>query len=781
MKTAYAFLLTMLLASPILAQKTVQGSLVDKNNKPLAFASIALLNASDSSLISGSVASAEGHYQFEQVKPGQYRISVSMVGFQPTKSDVITVADSPVTVPALTLNETSQQLKEVAVSAQKPFFEQQIDRMVINVQSSLMAAGSTALDILERSPGVTVDRNNNVLAMNGKQGVMVMLNGKLSRIPLASLLPMLGGMNAGNIEKIELITTPPAQYDAEGNAGLINIVTKRNANLGTNGSWTTNVGYGRWERAGLSGNVNRKTEKLSLFADYSGQMNHLIRLYKTSRTLTQPVPTYTAGSIRRDERDWLHNGQAGLEWSLSPRTTISSLATFQNFLSDQIADNATQTTRSGLPLTQVNVRDNELNNTWVYTGNVNLRHTPDKGTISADLDYIHFFNNNPHRYQFDTNYEQEGRQEQESVRNEKRTPIQLWVAKLDYSRNLTKTVKLETGAKSTFAHFDNNVEFETYRDNNWQVDSTLSQHVQMNETIWAGYVNVSGQLTAKNRIQAGLRYEHTRTDLRTIDGPALVYRNYGNWFPTVFWTHTLNPSSSIQVSYSQRIGRPSFNQLAPFLTYIDPSAVLGGNEQLLPALAKNIQASYRFRKNFLLTLDYTRTTNPIAFNLTVIPAENRQVTRPENLDLTTNVSLTFSFPLVLTPWWQMQTSLLGYRQATVFTQEGNTRQQHQLVGRLTHSQTFTFPHNFAAELSGFYQSRALIGVMVRRPFGVLNVAVKKQLPGNKGSLRLAGEDLLWSSFLAYDLSNPAEGYSATFGGRGQPHAAGAADLHAFIR
>ncbi|AUD03682.1 outer membrane beta-barrel protein [Spirosoma pollinicola] len=766
MKTVLIYLLSTALISPVLAQTTVRGSLLDRANKPLPFASIALINARDSSLVKGNLASAEGQFLFEQVKPGQYRISVTMVGFQPTKSAVITVIDSPVVVPALLLNETTQELKEVAVSAQKPLFEQQIDRMVINVQSSIMAAGSTVLDILERSPGVTVDRNNSVLAMNGKQGVMVMLNGKLSRIPLTSLLPMLGGMNAGNIEKIELITTPPAQYDAEGNAGLINIVTRRNTSLGTNGSWTTNFGYGRWERAGVSGNINRKTEKVSLFADYSGQMNHLIRLYTFSRTLTQPVPTYTEGTITRNQRDWVHNGQAGLEWSLNPRTTFSSLATLQNYQSNQIAFNYAKTTRLGLPLTEVNVRDDELNDTWTYTGNVNLRHTLPKGAISVDVDYIHYWNNNPHRYQFDTDYKQENRLEREFVRNSKQTPIRLWVAKLDYSQNLNKTIKLETGAKSTFAHFNNNIRFERQQNDNWIVDSTLSQNVQMNETIWAGYINLGGQVTAKNRLQAGLRYEHTQTDLRTIDGKPLVYRNYGNWFPTVFWVHTLNPASSIQLSYSQRISRPTFLQLAPYLYYADPSNSGGGNERLLPGLSKVIQGTYQFKKNFLLTLGYTRIINAISFNLTVIPAENRQVTRPENLDQADNLSLTFSFPLVLTPWWQMQTSLLGYRQATQFTQEGITQQQHQHAFRLTHSQTFTLPHNFAAEVSGFYQSRSLIGVMHRRPFGVLNIAVKKQLPGNKGSLRLAGEDLLWSSFLAYEVSNPSQGYSATAGGRG---------------
>ncbi|GAA4455843.1 outer membrane beta-barrel family protein [Nibrella saemangeumensis] len=765
MKPLLFFLLLSQLSLTTFAQHRVQGSVKDPTGKDLPFVSIALLHAKDSSLAKGAVTTEQGSYRFENVPNGRYVIAASSVAYQKQKSGVFDVA-ADVTVPALTLTEASRTLNEVTVNAQKPLYEQQIDRMVINVQSSIMAAGSTALDVLERSPGVTVDRSNKVLSMNGKQGVMVMLNGKLSRIPLTSLIQMLGSMNAGNIEKIELITTPPAQYDAEGNAGLINIVTKRSPDLGTNGSWSANFGYGRWERAGMSGNINRRTEKLSLFADYSGQMNHVIRLYDSYRLISQPVPVRTDITIRRDERDWIHNGQAGLEWNLSRRTSFSSLLTLYNFQSNQYCSNTASVTREGQPFTQTYIDDDELNDTWVYTGNVNLRHTLKKGEISADIDFIRFFNNNPHRYQFDTDYLQEGRTTSELVRNEKRTPIRLWVAKADYSLNLNEAFKLSLGAKSTLAHFDNKIRFENLRENSWLIDSSLSQHVQMNETIWAGYVNLNGKLTPKDVVQAGLRYEHTQTDLRTIEGTPLVYRNYGNWFPTVYWMRTLSPSSSFRLAYSQRISRPSFGQLAPFLYFVDPTTSGGGNERLLPTLATNIQASYRFKKNYQLTVEHTWFNHPISYNTIVIPAENRQITSPENLDQARNLSVSFSFPLAVTKWWQMQTSLLSVRQANQFTQEGITRRQQQIFGRLTSTQTFMLPSGFSAEVSGFYQSRTLIGVMVRRPFGVLNLGVKKQLPNHKGSLRLSGEDVFWTNYAVIDVSNPAQGYSVHSGGRG---------------
>ena len=354
------------------AQNRLAGQVADEQGKPLSFANVLLLNGKDSSLVKGGVASEAGAFLLENLYPGRYVLAASAVGFRKTYSPVfeLNAVDGTRQLAPLMAVADAKKLNEVQVSAQKPLFEQQMDRLVINVQSSITSAGSTVLDILERSPGVAVDRQNSTLAMNGKLGVMVMLDGKLSRLPMASVMQLIGGMNASNLEKIELITTPPAQYDAEGNAGLINIVTKRNPNLGTNGSWSANFGMGKWERAGLAFNVNRKTEKLSLFADYSGQMNHFVRLITGGRTVTRPVPIETDYSIRRNHRDWVHTGQAGLEWNLSKRTTFSSLATVQNLQSNQLAYNNVLTVQQGLPVLQVATRDDELNDTWIYTGNV---------------------------------------------------------------------------------------------------------------------------------------------------------------------------------------------------------------------------------------------------------------------------------------------------------------------------------------------------------------------------------------------------------------------------
>ncbi|GAB2576409.1 TonB-dependent receptor domain-containing protein [Spirosoma areae] len=756
-------LICLLPVSASYAQTRLIGKVNDEQGKPVPYANVLVINAGDSALVKGGVASSDGLFAIERLRPGHYRVAVTGVGYQKSYSPpfILTTGNGTHQLLPLTATANAKQLNEVQVMTQKPLFEQQIDRLIINVQSSISSAGSTVLDMLERSPGVMVDRQNNTLAMNGKQGVMVMLNGKLTRLPMNSVMQLLGGMNAGNIEKIELITTPPAQYDAEGNAGLINIVTKRSPNIGTNGSLSANFGYGKWERAGLAVNVNRRGEKLSVFADYSGQMNHFLRPSGGSRTLSLPVPTETIYTIRRDERDWIHNGQAGMELALTDRTTLSSLATVQNIQSNQLAYNNSLTTRLGQPLTRVAIRDDELNDTWIYTANLNLRHKLKKQqTLSTDLDYIRFVNNNPHRYLFSYEYPQENRNEEETVNNEKRTPLRLWVAKADYSRTISRKVNVETGLKGTFAHFDNDIQFERLQNGTRRLDSALTQHVQMDETIWAGYVNISQQFTPKTRLQAGLRYEHTETDLHTSNQQALVYRNYGSWFPSVFIAHELTQTSSIQWSYSRRISRPTFGQLAPFFTFVEPNYTLGGNERLLPALSNNIQAIYRFRKNFLLTLDYTQLKNYITYNLRIIPNENRQIIRPENLEQANNLALTFSFPVPVTAWWQMQTNVQGVRQEARLTLEGITLRQQLMYGRIGSTQTFRLPGKLTAELSGFYQSRSLLGVAARRPFGALNVGLQKQLANNRGTLRLAGEDVLWTNRLEVETASPAEGYTA---------------------
>jgi hypothetical protein len=252
-------------------QATISGIVLNKENQPLGDASVLLLNAKDSSLVKGTISSKKGEYTFFKISRGTYFIASSFVNYKQGYSDSILIssATQDINQPPLHLSENENTLEKVTVEKKKPLVEALIDRLVVNVAGSITAAGSTALQILERSPGVVVDRQNNTIAMMGKEGVRVMINGKLNYMPISAVLELLDAMSAGNIDRIELITTPPANFDAEGNAGYINIVLKQNDNLGTNGSFSATQGYGKGWVTQASLNFNHRTAKLNIYGDFS--------------------------------------------------------------------------------------------------------------------------------------------------------------------------------------------------------------------------------------------------------------------------------------------------------------------------------------------------------------------------------------------------------------------------------------------------------------------------------------------------------------------------------
>jgi hypothetical protein len=222
---------------PALAQTRLTGSIWDGSGKPVPFASIALLRSPDSSLVKGTISRESGSYFLDNIRPGQYRLVASAVGYAPGRSELVLVGTTPVQLPALTLQEATKSLREITVSAQKPLFEQQIDRLVVNVQSSITAAGGSVLDILERSPGITVNRQNNSLTMSGKGGVMVMVNGKLTRLPVATVMEILAGMTASDIERIELITTPQPAMMPKVTRGLSILLRRKTVPMVPMATW----------------------------------------------------------------------------------------------------------------------------------------------------------------------------------------------------------------------------------------------------------------------------------------------------------------------------------------------------------------------------------------------------------------------------------------------------------------------------------------------------------------------------------------------------------------
>ncbi|WP_207434575.1 TonB-dependent receptor [Sabulibacter ruber] len=742
----------LLCSSRAFGQFSVSGRVEEAAGEPTPFANVLLLNATDSALVKGVLAGDNGTYLIENIKPGKYLLAASMVGSGKTFSPAFTVPEAPSgkKVIHLVLPGGSTQLKEVQVVGQKPLFEQQLDRLVVNVQGSIVSAGSTALDVLERSPGITLNRQSNSISISGKDGVIVMINGKQSRVPISSIFQMLSGMNAGNIEKVEIITTPSAQYDAEGNAGIINLVLKKNENYGTNGAYSLTMGYGWYEKPAGTFNLNHRTEKLNLYSDYSFSRDHEYNGIETFRQTThQGQVTQTSSFNSRQPVTTNHTGRVGFDYTLTPKTTLSGLVSgfsdrWDTGPKDEVGTSETRI--NGNLESVVRTQHREVNHWRHLMGNLNLTHKlPQNQEITIDTDYLYYHDRNPHHYTFNYEWYESAERMEEQLGMEKTTPIKLWVSKLDYRNSLAENTSLEAGVKVTLSKLRNKVEVQNYRDGVWEPNPEFSQHIRMLEDIGAAYLNVRHQLPYKIKLQTGLRYEYTHTDLATIERQRIVDRRYGNFFPSIFVSRDLTKKSSVQVSYSRRITRPTYNNLAPFVFFIDPNSFLSGNTNLRPTITNAYQGTYRFLDSYLLSVGYSYDKTPIvAWQLHLDPETNKQYARAENLKYAHNFSLNFSFPLSPTNWWQIQSNLMGIWISNTGLYDGQEVTINGGFASVNISQSFKLPKSFSAELSGFYLSRRPMGIAYGKPFGSLNAGLQKELPNEKGVLRLAIEDIFWT-------------------------------------
>lgn len=745
------------IAIKIQAQLYVTGVFQDTKEAPIPFASVLLLNSADSTLVKGQISDDTGHFSISISDPGKYLVSATSIGYKELFTEVfhLNKNNSPMDLGRLVTGEDVMELGEVVIQAEKPLFEQKIDRTVINVGSNITASGGTALDVLERSPGITVDRMNNVISLSGKQGVRIMVNGKLTKMPIAAAVQMLAGMNAENIEKIELITTPPAKYEAEGDAGMINIVMKKTADLGTNGSYSVFTGYGKKEKYGGGINFNHRSKNFNLYGDYSYRMDVSKQIWNSERVVQiNGNPEYTVVDNDRYPFERFHNGRLGFDWMIGNKTIIGGLLSivdrkwdmdaFSN-ISQQVASNS---------LTFIEMTTKEVNAWKLFLGNISLTHDfSDNQSISFDFDHINYDSNNP------TDYFQEFFDEQQNLsgvgalRSRKDTPINTWVTKVDYSAKIGERVILEAGAKGSFSKLKNVITVDSLGNGIWVPDASLTSDADMTDNIGAGYVSATINASPKIELQLGLRYEYTRTDIDTRMAQNIVDRSFGKLFPSLFINNKINKNNSWVLSYSRRVTRPSFLQLAPFVIFSDPNSFFSGNVSLLPSFTDAVKAEYR-HKSILFSLQYSHDKNAISSFQPRINQDNKKVSSAENLNYMNNYSATLSFPIQVTDWWEMQYNLIGslikvkasYLQNPVELSVGNIN--------INASQRFNLPGGFTLEISGFFQSKQFWGVMEYLAFGSLNLGLEKKF--NNSTLRASYSDVLSTNKWDWVTNLPTE-------------------------
>ena len=644
------------------------------------------------------------------------------------------------------MKDTSM-LKEAVIRGRKPLVQQRPDGIVVNVESSVLTKGSNVLDVLERSPGVMIDRRNNNIFLNGKDGVMVMLDGRLMRMSIAQVMTLLQGMSADDIEKIELLTTPPSKYDAEGSAGLINIVLKKNRKTGTNGNFSLTAGYGWREKGTASFNLAHNTARSNLYGSYTFSHDRTYMYIDIRGTNDFPVLGGKMSVLFLDTtRTTLnnHNFTAGWEsqWGPKTRTGISvlySLSSTNLFAINNAGYNI-------LPDSLLSFEGHiHLGNRWRnLLSSLWLERKGREGEKTTfDVDYMRYSNNSPSVIQSsftDKHGNQAGSNNDSLFSPQQRgmagTTIDVGVIKIDYERTLSRRIKLEVGIKGTYTRSTSVSGLESIVDGEWVPRTGTNNGGVMSESIGAAYMSVETKPDSLTRLTIGGRYEYARTDLTDLR------RRLGALFPSVFFSRRTGPKSELQLSYTKRISRPSYNDLASFVGYVDPVALFTGNPLLRPTITHNIKLGYNIG-DYSFSLLASRDDHPIVGSqLTESPAGDLMFVSPQNMIYRRELTLQANVPFKVNEWWEMRYSLTGgWREFREDYTPMPVRKAY--FGYTTNfSQAFRLPKRFTAELSGWYNSLSYGGTIQVGGFGALNAGVKKELKNDGGVLQLSVSDFL---------------------------------------
>ena len=724
----------------------VSGSLLNEQGKPMDYATVSLIKATDSTLVKGALSNDNGIYTFDHITAGKYLVRATVVGYQKAISTPFTVTENATTVtaPALSMRTGSTELKGVTITATKPLIERKIDRTVMNVENSVLAAGNTALEILAKAPGVTVDKDDNI-SLKGKQGVTVMINDKLTYLSAAQLATLLRTTDGNTIKSIEIITNPSAKYDAAGNSGIINIKLKKNSQSGTNGSITVGVAKASFWRDNTSLNLNHKEGNLNVFGTFSRGDNKNTRDIYIDRTTrdTAGKPTYFNQFTRMPHVYHYNNYRVGADYDVTSKNTIGFVVS--GYSNSEVDNNDGNTKIGAVP----NVVDSTLttistiNQTYKnFAANLNDRFKIDTSgqELSVDLDYSKFKNNSIAQY--DTHYflaDGTTQHAPQLLRNQTPSNITIYTGKADYTKPLSKTVKLETGVKFSSVKTDNDLEAQIFDGNSYVNDTTRTNRFIYTEKISAGYLNLNKQFK-KTSIQLGVRAEYTQSE-GNLSGSTPVKRDYLNFFPSAFINHTLNDKNEISLSYSRRIDRPGYDDLNPFVYYLDPYTFSKGNAFLKPQYTNNFEFNYTYNKSFNVSLGYSRTTDVITE--IILTSGNKTYQTNLNLQTQNSYSVNVNAPYTITKWWSgninVNSFYLGFKSDSVGTGKIN---DGQVTVQVKATQTLTFG-SYRFEIMGDYQSPLTYGIYKIRPRYGVDAGVSHSFANKKANIKLALDDIFY--------------------------------------
>ena len=726
------------------AQATATGTVLDRAGQPLAFATAVLVQLPDSSIANSQTTSEQGSYAFNDVKPGRYCVKALLMSYASARSAAFVVGKAAVTVPALRLAAAATALKEVTVTGTTPMLEQHADRTVVNVDR-LNTAGETALEILKKAPGVTLDKDDNIV-YRGSTGVNVMIDGKLTYMSGAALSGYLKSLPASAVSQIELLPNPPASMDAAGTAGVLNIKLRRSQLPGLSGTYTLGGGYGRYEKSWAGTNLSYNVGKVRLFARLDGGRYNSFNRLTMIRTIRD--------SLFNQENLWrplTYTGSyaTGADVALTDRQTIGlQLRGSADQTTALSTSNSVTTDAAGNPGGRRQMTNPKNSTGSSQALNLYYRFALDSTgrELSADVDYVRYASTNDQSFSnlvFAAGSEQ-GRPA-EQLRSATTSETTIRAAKIDYVHPFIGSKwRAETGAKTSWVTSRSAIQFDKLTDNSWLPDALRTNQFQYDEHITAGYV---GANTSYGRLElkAGLRGELTQTTGRSATTGQQVDRRYFQLFPSAFASYKITEHDQVSASVSRRISRPNYQSLNPFLNYTDFYTAQQGNPFLAPSLSQSFVFNYLHKDFQVLSLSYLHETNSVNNVVTQNDDTKVSTSTPQNLAQTSTLTLSSGGHTDITKWWGVDNQLSGS-----YTQV-ETQIQNQPVRLASYSweassnHTFLLPRSYKLLVGGEYSSPAVMGLYHAKASGALNLGLKKQIWAERASFSLKVADVFNTS------------------------------------
>jgi iron complex outermembrane receptor protein len=745
--TLFLFVLTTAFAQ---AQR-ISGVVKDESGKAINGASVSLLKENSTVVVKLTVSDNEGKFSFPNIAAGKYFILVSNVGFTDAKSAVFE-AGSDVAVPEFKLKKAAKNIDGVTVTARKPMIEVKADKTILNVENTINAAGSDALELLRKAPGVTIDKDD-AISLAGKNGVQIYIDGRPSPLAGKDLTDFLKTVQSSQIEAIEIITNPSAKYDAAGNAGIINIRLKKNKAYGTNGSVNAGYAIGTYGKYNAGINLNNRNDKLNLFGSYNFSHNlneNKMNLYrKQLDTLFDQKGVIT-------NKNTNHAFKAGLDYFIDKKNTFGLMVT--GSLNDNETNNYSRTPISYIPtntgyrvLIADNTQDGGRDNVNL---NLNYRFADTSGReLNLDGNYG-YYNNNSDQYQPNVykNYSETTILESKIYRM--LSPGKIYIANLkaDYEQNMNKG-RLGYGAKISFVN--SNPDFKRYDVSSTTgvnyYDSLRSNKFDYKENINAAYVNYNKQYKGF-MIQVGLRVENTHAKgksngFKQVGASKVTYdstfdRNYTDFFPSAAITINKNPMSQWSFTYSRRIDRPAYQDLNPFEFKLDEYTYQKGNTQLTPQYTNSFGITNTIGYKLNIALNYSHVKDIFAQLIDTAEKSKSFITK-KNLATQDVVSLNISYPYQW-KWYSLFFNVTSnYSHYKADFGGGNRKVDLDAFAYNIFTQhTFKLGKGYTAELSGWYNSPTIWqGTFESKGMGSVDAGLQKVILKGMGNLKFSVSDI----------------------------------------